>query len=105
MNNILRVTTRRNSQLSLMRMRTSPNKKRFVLIAELEEDGYVLGYYESLELAKQKHKEYWDLISHTSEPLNELYRFYVEDVHEMKGCLYGRTNGFLSVYVRLGANG
>ena len=83
-------------------MSATINKHRFVLIAELEEDGYVLGYYDSLELAKQKHEEYWDLISYTDEPLNEVCRFHVEETLLMKDSLYGQTNGFLSLYIKVG---
>ena len=78
--------------------------KRYVLIAELEEGssklGYVLGYFKTLEIAKQKHKEYWELINFTKEPLNELFLFHVDDVNSMKdGMLYGKTNGFFNVYI------
>ena len=83
-------------------MKGTINKQRFVLIAELEEDGYVLGYYDSLELAKRKHEEYWDLISYTNESLNEVCRFHVEEMLLMKDSLYGQTNGFLSLYIKVG---
>jgi len=75
--------------------------KRFVLIAELEKDGYFLGEYETLEVAKHRQKEYWDVINFTNQPLNELSRFEVkEEMSGMRqGLVYGSTNGFFYVYI------
>lgn len=77
-------------------------KERYVLIAELEDVGYVLEYIDDLEIAKKRFKEFWELISYTNEPLNELLKYQIENVDEYRhDCIYGQTNGMNSVYILL----
>ncbi|MFT6981536.1 MAG: hypothetical protein ACJAUD_000299 [Crocinitomicaceae bacterium] len=73
---------------------------KYLLIAELDDVGYVLEYIDDLESAKKRLEEYWELINYTIEPLNELFRYNIENVNEYRGdCIYGRTNGLNSVYL------